>query len=157
MLRLILCMSIFAFISCNSNDTSVKDTAPPSLEAKTPVLAECYLRVVQKDSLAVHLVQDGLDVTGHMVFDNFEKDGSTGSVRGRITEDILKLIYRFQSEGMNSTSEVYFKITPDGLVQGTGEVKVMGDSAYYSHPDEITYPAENIFSPTNCSLLRYWQ
>lgn len=146
MLRcLIFILMSFAFHSCNnqevetpSTDTKLKtDVSNPG--NSDPSIAGCYLRALNRDTLAAYLEQNGKRITGKLSFDNYEKDGSTGTVEGMIENGVVKLIYRFQSEGMNSISEIYFKIAADKLVHGFGEIKVKGDSAYFLNPANISY------------------
>jgi hypothetical protein len=156
---LILMLTIIV-IACNNNDSSnntddtvveIEDFIITDNEA--PSVSGCYLRVIQRDSLAASLTQDGNLITGRLTFDNFEKDGSTGTVTGSIDKDILKLVYRFQSEGMNSIAEVYFKITANGLIHGNGEIKVKGDSAYYASPDKVIFEPNELLNKISCDSL----
>ena len=64
---------------------------------------------------------------------------------------MLKLIYSFQSEGTNSVMEVYLKEENDGMVQGVGEMRVKGDTAYFVQPDKITYPSNGMMKKTDCN------
>ena len=153
----LLTLSIMA---CNNNDSSnnTEDTIAVRRDSsinntESTNISGCYLRVTQKDSLTASLTQDGNIITGKLSFDNFEKDGSSGTVTGAIDKDILKLIYRFQSEGMNSIAEVYFKITANGLIYGNGEIKVKGDSAYYSSPDKVMYESKELLNRISCDSL----
>lgn len=130
----------------NINDSTNKYKAIPNIGG-------CYMRVLQRDTLAASLQQNGEIVTGKLTFDNYQKDGSTGTVKGKVQNNILKFIYRFQSEGMNSVMEVYFKIEEDGLVHGYGEVGVKRDSAYYSDTANIKYPEADKLKKLACSEL----
>ncbi len=160
MKHFLIWMITIAFISCNnneSNDTTndtIAETEDFSVnENKASSISGCYLRVMQRDTLLASLTQDGNLVSGKLTYDNFEKDGSSGTVSGTIDKDILKLVYRFQSEGMSSISEVYFKITNEGLIHGFGEIKVKGDSAYYASPGNIVYEAKDLLNKIPCESL----
>jgi hypothetical protein len=113
----------------------------------------CYIRVLQRDTLALHLQQEGNLVRGRLTFDNYEKDGSTGTVTGTIEGDIMKLIYSFQSEGMHSVMEVYFKISKNGLIHGVGEMQMKGDTAFYAQPYTVSYPDNNKLENIPCENL----
>lgn len=136
----------------NNTRTSKEATQPNQTEA-IPDLTGCYLRVLKRDSLALSIEQSGKAVTGKLSFDNFEKDGSSGSVSGTIDNDILKLIYSFQSEGMHSVMEAYFKIEDSALIHGIGEVATRSDTTYYAHPNDISYPAPNRLVKISCDKL----
>lgn len=158
----LMLMITFLVIACNNNNDSSSNTDDTIVEIEDfsmndnedPLISGCYLRVIQRDSLAASLTQDGNMIRGKLTFDNFEKDGSSGTVTGTIDEDILKLVYRFQSEGMNSISEVYFKITANGLIHGIGEIKVKGDSAYYASPGKIVYEPNEMINKIACDSLQ---
>lgn len=145
--------------SCNSSDSS--NNAKTDNEATQPVettkvisdLSGCYLRVLKRDTLALSIQQSGKTITGKLSFDNFEKDGSSGTVSGIIDNDILKLIYSFQSEGMHSVMEVYFKVEGTALIHGIGEVATKSDTTYYAHPNDVSYPAKNKLVKINCDQL----
>jgi hypothetical protein len=131
----------------NTQDTILTITNPPAIDVKpadepTPGVADisgCYMQVLKRDTFAVVLKQDGNTVTGRLSLDNYEKDGSTGSVTGKMEDDVLKLVYRFASEGMTSIMQVYFKINGNTLTRGIGEMSTKGDSAYFIDPVSIKY------------------
>jgi hypothetical protein len=147
--------------SCNSNDggnnerstTNSVETPTNQNNEANPDLSGCYLRVLKRDTLALSIQQSGKTVTGKLSFDNFEKDGSSGNVAGTIDNNILKLIYSFQSEGMHSVMEVYFKIADSALIHGIGEVAVKSDTAYYTKPNKISYPKTERLEKIDCALL----
>ncbi len=155
-----LFLLLILLASCNShhsnNDKAKKDSIAVSGDqpaSQTPSLSGCYLRVLQRDSLVLKLEQYGNNFTGKLTFDNFEKDGSTGIVKGTLTGDILKLIYDFQSEGMQSVMEVYFKVVDGGLIHGIGEVNVRSDTTYFPDNSQINYPESNKLSKVSCESL----
>lgn len=151
---------LLALSSCNNNDSSNNETSKtgdektqPHQNKTTPGLSGCYLRVLKRDTLALSIQQNGTTVTGKLSFDNFEKDGSSGPVTGTIDHDTLKLMYNFQSEGMHSVMEVYFKIEDSALIHGIGEVAAKADTTYYAKRGEISYPAENRLVKMDCEQL----
>lgn len=154
---MILFLFTAAIVSCNNDDREKEpgDTPPVITGKDDPKnVSGCYLRVIGRDTFAASLVQDGNMVSGKLLFDNFEKDGSSGTVSGAIEGDILKLVYRFRSEGMSSISEQFFKVTKEGLVQGIGDVGVKGDSAYYSDPANISYSEKDILKKSSCDEVK---
>lgn len=113
----------------------------------------CYIRVLNRDTLTASLQQSGNNITGKLTFDNYQKDGSTGKVEGTVEDGIMKLIYSFQSEGMNSVMEVYFKADGKSLIRGIGEIKVKGDTAMYANPASINYPSGEKLDKVACTSL----
>jgi hypothetical protein len=156
-----LLFSILLITSCNSSDnsnnevpkTSSGETGLDQSNATTSGLSGCYQRVLKRDTLALSIQQTGKTVTGKLSFDNYQKDGSSGVVTGTIDSNILKLIYNFQSEGMHSVMEVYFKIAESTLIHGIGEVAVKSDTAYFVNPDQVKYPEANSLVKINCEHL----
>jgi len=162
----IFLLELFIF-SCNSNNTSTVEKNDESLPADHPKkdsgvdasndrvnnLNGCYWKVLQRDTFVLHLEQSGKGLTGRLTFNNFEKDKSSGNVNGKIEGDIVKLWYSFQSEGMQSVMEVYFKKQGDHLVRGFGPVEVSGDSAYFKNPRDIDYKNDQTFTRIDCSTL----
>ena len=150
MLRLLIITSLLTGLGCNdqsgntgetgtvtSENTNTSETKP----ADTPPaqITGCYMQVLSRDTFAASLQQQGNTITGKLSFDNFEKDGSTGPVNGRVENGIIKLFYSFASEGMNSVMEVYFKHDNGKLSRGTGDMDNKGDTAYFKDPSSIKY------------------
>jgi hypothetical protein len=150
----------FLLASCNNSNehsnVNTSDSLPANADqnssSKTD-LSGCYLRVIKRDTLALRLEEKDSAVTGKLSFDNYEKDGSSGSVKGTVENNIVKLIYDFQSEGMHSVMDIYFKITDKGLIQGIGEVAARGDTTSYANPDKVDYPAANELLKISCEAL----
>jgi hypothetical protein len=139
--------------SNNKNDDSKPATPEDENEDKAGDKANgsCYMQVLKRDTMVLHInsaIGDG--ISGKLSFDNYEKDGSTGTVKGKREGDVVKLIYSFQSEGMNSVMEVYFKEENESLVRGVGEMQTKGDTAYFVQPDKITYPSNGMMKKTDC-------
>ncbi|HTM92262.1 MAG TPA: hypothetical protein VL095_07590 [Flavisolibacter sp.] len=150
----------FLLASCNNSNEHTNINTSDSLPANAdqnssnkPDLSGCYLRVIKRDTLALRLEEKNGAVTGKLSFDNYEKDGSTGTVKGTVENNIVKLIYDFQSEGMHSVMDIYFKITDKGLIQGIGEVAPRGDTTAYTNPDKVDYPADNELLKISCDVL----
>ena len=110
------------------------------------------MKITGRDTAIVILEQKGNDVTGKMLYDNFEKDGSHGSVKGKQDGDILKLFYDFKSEGMRSVMEVYFKKVPGGLLRGMGDMNVKGDTTYFR--SGINYSDKDGFFKVDCEMVK---
>ena len=97
------------------------------------------MRVLKRDTVLLNLQQNGANVSGTMNFDNYEKDSSIGEVKGSIENNVVKLWYDFESEGMHSVMELYFKIADSSLIQGIGSMANKADTAYFTDRSEITY------------------
>jgi hypothetical protein len=154
---LLIAISIF---SCNNSGEHAEkaDTLShiPSKKDNPPALQDdisgCYISVSGRDTFVASLKQTNNQVSGKLSFDNFEKDASSGKVSGTREGDVVKLIYSFQSEGMNSVMDVWFQVTDGRLVRGIGEIKTRGDTAYFADPSSIAYTG-SVFEKTSCDDL----
>jgi len=155
----ILLFTCIAVLSCNNHPSTDhqngenKDQKPnPDSTTNGTLGSGCYMRVLQRDSLTANLKRNADRVSGNLRFDNFEKDGSSGTVNGVIKDNIIKLIYTFQSEGMTSVMEVYFKTDGDNLIRGIGEMETKNDTVSFKNPDAVQYPANEKWAKVACSL-----
>ncbi len=137
------CLACTMLLSCNdSGENNTPGNINEDQAGTTTKLVDfsgCYVSIMGRDTFAAQLRQDGQDVNGRLSFDNFEKDGSTGTVMGRVDGNIIRLKYEFQSEGMQSVMDVYFKVLGDSLLRGVGEMSTRGDTAYFVDRDNISY------------------
>lgn len=164
MYRVVLLFAcIIGACSCNNtNDTSpssstdlqVNDYADTSAKLETE-LSGCYLRVTGRDSLVASLQQQGDRISGKLSFDNYQKDGSSGTVEGKVKDSIIQLVYSFRSEGMNSVMEVYFRVEGGDLVQGVGNMKNRGDTVYFENPAKVQFPRGNPLKRFACKELPF--
>jgi len=141
---------LFLLIACNneSNHASTNDSLEKSnkdtsvlSQPKTneALLSGCYMSVLKRDTIVANLHQNGDSITGKLIFDNYQKDGSRGDIRGVINNGIMKLYYSFASEGMNSVMDIQFKAGGDSLVRGIGEMDAKGDTAYFTNPANVQF------------------
>jgi len=153
--------------SCTGNTNNEKDkdtSAGKNTEKNQPEITTghkqtdadiqgCYIKILQLDTFAMHLIQTTNSVTGKLTFNNYEKDKSSGTVHGIIEGSIIKLWYNFASEGMNSVMEIYFKEDGTQLVRGIGAVDAKGDTSYYTNHSGIQYPQNQSFNKIECDDL----
>jgi len=126
-------------ISKNVEDRSVSD------------VAGCYMKIVGRDTAILMLEQKGKEFSGKMIYDNYEKDDSRGIIKGKEAEGILKLWYDFDSEGMHSVTEVYFKKDNGKLLRGVGDMDTKTDTAYFT--SGINYSDKEAFTRVDCGLI----
>lgn len=154
-LLFVLVLICIYIVSCN-NLNHKKQTDSSNAEEKVVYSNEnekniqCYVFTSVKDIYTYKLVFKGNNVTGTATYDNFEKDDSKGRVEGTVYNNILHLWYNFEAEGMQSVSEYYFKISDTSIIQGTGEISVKGDTAYFTDADNVSYNTGLIFKKQDC-------
>jgi hypothetical protein len=145
-------------IACNNSRTneytgsSKPSGSPPNVEDNSVSdLTGCYMKIVGRDTAILRLEQKGKEFSGKMIYDNYEKDGSRGNVKGKEEEGILKLWYDFDSEGMHSVTEVYFKKDNGKLLRGIGDMDTKTDTAYFT--SGINYSDKEAFLKVDCGLI----
>lgn len=147
-------------LSCNNGNQkpgvpTSSDTgtivSPGANERSATDISGCYMKIVARDTAILMIEQKGKEVSGKMLYDNFEKDGSRGTVKGKEEGEILKLWYEFNSEGMHSIMEVYFKKENGRLLRGIGDMDVKTDTTYFI--SGINYSDKEAFNKVNCSLV----
>lgn len=151
-----VCILLFACNSTENNNTvtdsivSSPDTTYPEVLMKKEDTV-CYEFVSGKDVYTYRLfIKDSL-VTGTAHYDNFEKDDSKGTVHGTLNNDIIHLWYNFESEGMQSVSERYFKVASGQITEGIGKIDLKGDTTYFSSPETIDYTKGLVFKQRECN------
>lgn len=116
--------------------------------------AGCYIKVTGRDSVILRLEFADSMLSGQMVFDNYEKDGSHGAVKGIVQADIIKMWYDFEAEGMRSVMQIWFKKSGESLIRGIGDMSVSRDSTFYKDPASVSWPHSENFQPVGCETVR---
>ena len=150
-------------ISCNNNVQPGEQVgAPGTSDAEKTTSSNtgqmvitgasgCYMKILGRDTAILRIEQKGLELTGKMLYDNFEKDGSRGTMKGKEDGEILKLWYDFNSEGMHSVMEVYFKKDNGRLLRGVGSMDQKTDTTYFT--SGINYSDKEAFNKIDCSIV----
>lgn len=158
-MKVITILMLTLLLACNNpeNTTTKANNIPLPVEKDTTMNSDitgCYLEVLQKDSIVANLKQEGNQVSGVLQFDNYEKDGSAGTVTGIRDGKILKLIYDYQSEGLSIVMDMFFEIRDDKLIRGVGDMDTKGDTTYFINPSLVTYPATTILNKISCDSIK---
>lgn len=158
-MRSIIILSSILFFSCNNNSTpevskevqKEKDRDAIKKSYSFTDMSGCFWKITGRDTLVAWLVQTENTITGKLSFDNFEKDGSSGPVHGTVEGDIIKLWYSFESEGMKSVMETWFKKQGDSLLRGVGPSAVKADSSYFTDHNAIKFATDQSFQKVDCA------
>ncbi|HLG39935.1 MAG TPA: hypothetical protein VI461_09715 [Chitinophagaceae bacterium] len=152
-----IAITAFIFLSCSNNPN--RESSEEITKEKTDsiiqkpvadVIDGCFWSIQKRDSLVASLSQHGNIITGKLSFDNFEKDGSSGPVNGRIEDDIIRLWYAFKSEGMESVMEVWFKKEGNTLLRGIGPMAVKADTTYFTDAAAIEFISGQALHKVDC-------
>ncbi len=157
-MRSFIILSVLVF-SCNNNSTpeaksevqKEKDRDAIEKSYSFTDMSGCFWKITGRDTLVAWLVQTENTITGKLSFDNFEKDGSSGPVHGTVEGDIIKLWYSFESEGMKSIMETWFKKQGDSLLRGVGPSTVKADSSYFTDHAAIKFDAGQSLQKVDCA------
>ncbi len=114
-----------AFFACqnpsaNSNKVDSSKTPIDSSLTLAAKLTGCYEYNVGQDTIRLTLKINGNKVSGDLYYDMYEKDKSRGTLDGNLKDSVIESNYSFNSEGMDSESEVFFKFKNDSLYMGEG-------------------------------------
>lgn len=124
MSRLFFCfMLLLGLLAC-------QPTSKPATETETDTTEEsniedgttCYLFAEGKDSTFLTLTIDGNDVTGHMEWVPWEKDGARGELSGTLDGNKVTADWNYMIEGSEQAEEKVFIIEADAVGEMTGEL-----------------------------------
>jgi len=112
------------FVSCKKEKTEEgAAVAPGKLAIEKSVSEECFLLVLNKDTIAMTLNIKGNQVfSGKLSYKFSEKDSNEGTLIGEMKGDTLFADYTFMSEGVSSVRQVAFLKKNNTYVEGFGEV-----------------------------------
>lgn len=146
---------LLGLLSCNITLPSSQedgDSSAVAVSESKDLLGDtaCYLSVNGKDSIFLTLRTQGDALDGELRFDNFQIDGSQGTVKGVQRGDTLWLTYDFMAEGTHNITEEVFLMHDGELIRGQGE-RMESDGVYkYVNSEEISFEDGQIFHLTSC-------
>lgn len=107
----------------------VKAASDSILDTETAAsknLVGCYFTNPNDDFFVMDInYHDNTLVTANLAYLPFQKDSSKGTFSGNYENGILHGIYTFESEGIQSERELYFKRVENGFLPGSGPVEVI--------------------------------
>ena len=124
-------------LSCGSDPEDqtgiVNDTVVGNDDSaiETSALTGCYRMTKDKDTGSLNLSVTGNKVSGKLEYKLFEKDSNKGIISGIVRDSLIIADYTFQSEGINSVREVVFLIKGNSLLEGYGEIRIVGDTSRF--------------------------
>jgi hypothetical protein len=117
-------------------------------------LSGCYRYVYNRDTIKLTITIKDTVVNGLLAYDNYQIDGSTGTIKGVVRNNQIIAYYDFTSEGMQSVREVAFKIENRNLIQAdTRDMSYRNDTAVYKNYQQIQFDTSRIFQPVDCRAL----
>ena len=118
-------------------------------EAEAENIKGCYFAEANSDLFIMDLTyHENTTVAGNLAYQPFQKDSSKGSFVGTYENGILRGVYTFTSEGMDSERELFFKRTGKGFVPGYGPVEIIENKLErLQRPLQIEWDNEYIYNP----------
>ena len=113
-------------------------------------LTGCYRLSIEKDTALLNLDVVDFTVNGTLYYRPFEKDKSSGTIKGILENNVLKVWYTFQSEGLTSVRQLYFKVINGKLSEAYGDVIMRNDSICYKYPANLNYEELHVYSKLDC-------
>ncbi|MGZ8509569.1 MAG: hypothetical protein ACXWWA_04305 [Chitinophagaceae bacterium] len=159
-MRPFIILLVVMLFSCNDNNSKPENDVEVQKEKDRKAIEKsysfadmsgCFWQITGRDTMAAWLAQTENTITGKLNFDNFQKDASSGVVHGTVEGDILKLWYSFESEGMKSVMEVWFKMQGDSLLRGVGPQSVKADSSYFTDEANIEFTVDQPLLKVDCT------
>lgn len=135
---------IISFIACQNQPTknTQADTSKNILDSSQILansLTGCYEYSVGRDTIRLSLKVNGTKVNGDLLYDMYEKDKSKGTLDGTIQDSLLITNYSFNSEGMDSETELFFQFKNDSLYMGEGPQTLKDGKGIYSDRSKIVF------------------
>lgn len=143
-------VSILAACTSNSDQTENRVDTSTTAAPVTPVAPACYTYETPTDSIRLHLTTQGDTVAGELDYRLAEKDANTGTIRGQMKGDTLFAEYTFQSEGMESVSEVVFLKKGDTWVEGYGDVEEKNGKMVFKPNAALTFDNKTVLTKVAC-------
>lgn len=144
---LIFICIIYFIISCNTGQQQ------PSTVSKPVDVSEainCYRYINNKDTVMLKTISVNGYITGTLVYNFYEKDKNKGTIRGKMTGDLLVADYTFNAEGMESVRQVAFKKTGTAFIEGYGDIKTINDKAIFKNIDSLDFSHSPVLSEIDC-------
>lgn len=153
-----ICVLVFVItgLSCKEVSKDNPATAPEDKETSnlSKIEEQCYLYAKNNDSIKLTLKENKTIITGKLVYNFYEKDGSHGAFEGIMKGDTLYGDYDFEAEGTKSKREMIFLKNGNMLLQGHGDVEVDGqNTVVFKKGAKITFDEEFTLTAVECEKL----
>jgi hypothetical protein len=133
--------------------TSSTDTAKsvPDMKAQIPDMF-CYSYTKGRDTVKLKVEKFPNVVTGALVYDFFQKDGSRGEIDGVLRGDTLVAEYRFLSEGQSSIRQVVFLIKDSSAIEGYGDLEEKDGKMIFKNISTANFSKGTKLTRVNCPV-----
>lgn len=142
------------FLQTVDEATPLIQAAIDSLQSKeihlTGSLSGCYAAQIGNDLLTLDLEQQDRNiVVSNLKYLWSEKDQNEGEMIGIYTNQVLTGMYEFESEGVRSQRELFFKGDKTGFIAGFGPVETKGNVEKFKRPLKIKWDESYKYLPSD--------
>lgn len=132
--------------SCNDQPTKTVSTVPVT---KVGAI-NCYRYVNNKDTVTLRTIVADELISGTLVYNFYEKDKNSGTIRGSMKDDLLIADYSFMSEGISSVRQVAFKKIDGTFIEGYGEPQESNGKITFKNIDSLNFNNSVLLSEVDC-------
>ena len=144
--NIILAGCICLMASCNDQPTKTVSTTPVTKVGSI----NCYQYINKKDTVTLKTIVADELITGSLVYNFYEKDKNSGTIRGSMKGDLLIADYSFMSEGVNSVRQVAFKKSEGAFIEGYGEPQESNGRTTFKNIDSLNFNNSVLLSKVDC-------
>ncbi len=143
-------------ISCNNNtktdSASVTDssTVNQQLPEEKLITTGCYGYNQNGDHINFTITNAEDSIVGNLEYALAGKDKNTGRFSGMVHGNRLMGMYRFNSEGMESTRQMAFIINNNTLQEGFGEINETEKGVEFNDTSTLKYTSSLLLKRDSC-------
>lgn len=115
-----------------------------------PVGTRCYRYTDGRDTILLSFQEENSLILGELAYNFFEKDKSSGGIRGVIIGDTILAEYDFYAEGKKSTREVAFLLKDSVLMEGYGKTSMLNDRQVFDDKKALQFDSKIFLSEISC-------
>lgn len=136
-------------ISCTEQENKTGNSDSIPADEKKSSSTNCYIHTTKNDTVSLKVIRDGETVTGTLIYNFWERDKNTGTIKGKMKDNVLIADYTFMSEGMESVRQVAFKLEGKNFTEGYGDI-LLNDSVNFQNVNALDFPGTIKLTETDC-------
>ncbi|MGN6354327.1 MAG: hypothetical protein ACTHLB_13110 [Parafilimonas sp.] len=132
-------------VACNNDGSETNNGADTIKDYDTgtsspaETISECYENINGKDTVFLSIFSQSKVITGSLVYNYYEKDKNSGTIKGNMYGDTLIADYIFSSEGITSTREVAFLKRESAFIEGYGDMREEGGKMVFTNRSSLSF------------------
>ena len=136
----LMATALLTISSCKKNENNelpvnqLPVTEAPVSDLPATIEKQCYLKVIQKDSIILEFEKIGDSIAGIFHWKPYEKDKKLSTFRGTMDGSTANTVGMYNGEGVDYTEELIFTIENDSAFVKFGEM-VQGTNGIWTYKD----------------------